>query len=175
VQRYILTERGKWIIAMFVVVLIVLPVIIVIISMVTRNSIQNDQYHGINGLSQTENGSVSTGQPSEAPANSSQTVPNDGLDIQAGVLTFMFTPSVQTSFDENTISLIGELLTSPKNTDDAQIAVVIPQLTDADAMTLTTAVSDAFTAYNVPLSRIVFYVNTPEPNTESHELTIRLQ
>ena len=160
-QRYILTERGKWIVAMLAVVLIVLPLSIFVVNALSHHNSQNEPYNGLNDVHQTENGTVLPGL-------------SDGLDVDAGVFKFLYTPGSQNTLGEDIIALIGDLLTSPKNTDDAKIAVEIPQLADEDAIMLTVAVSDAFIANDVPLSRITFYVYITEPDMESYELTIRI-
>jgi len=155
VRGYVLTERGKLLVAMLIVLFLILPSIIFVVYASTQNT-----------------------QPEEPPTDSSVAQPppinNDSasLDINAGKMTFLYAPDSQTTLDENTSSMIGQLLTSTKNTPDSKIAVEIPQLTDEETAVLTTVILNTFINHDVSLSDIVFYVYRPESDTEPFKINI---
>ena len=189
-QRYVLTERGKFLIAIFIIVFfLLLPALIFIIRTLSRDS--NEPPHNSNGIYQ--NGEE-TDDPDDIQGNlpeptleptgegdDSQETQDPSLsdlesfDLAAGTMVFLFTPQSQSTLDESTISAIGELMTSPKNTNDAIIAVEIPQLHDNDAAILNNAILEAFNIHGVPLSDIIFFVYQPDPDTQTFKISISFQ
>jgi len=151
---------------MLVVVLIVIPLIVFAASVLTREINDNRSGVSINDTPQSADGEMSGDQLQENP---------EDFDFSDGVMKFMFTPSTQTSLDENTIAMLGAFLTSPQNTENAKIAVEIPQLPDAESNIITTAVINALTNFEVPLSKIIFYVYQAPSGMESYELKIMTQ
>jgi len=166
---------------MFVVLFIVLPSVIIVAWVVTRDITANEPTNDSSGaiqsgddLEASESISDSTPEPTQVPP--SPPITNILVyDFEAGVMTFLFTPDSQTALDENTVSKIRELLTSPKNTEDALTTVAIPQLSDDDSDKLTEAIIYAFESLEVPLSVIIFNVYQPQSDIQEFEVTISFQ
>jgi len=190
VQRYVLTERGKFLIAIFIIVFFLLvPALIFIIRTLSRDS--NEPPHNSNGIYQNGEETDDHDDIQGIPPESTPELPDDGdkgqeaqdpslsgpesFDLDAGTMVFLFTPQLQNALDESTISAIGELLTSQKNTNNAKIAIDIPQLPDNDAATLTNAILEAFSIHGVPLSDITFFVYQPDPDTLTFKINISFQ
>jgi len=183
VRGYELTARGKIIIAaLLVAVFTIILALAPIAWRSSRNTTPDDSLHDpvINqndtdptpADSEQDTETVSDGAPVSQNGSHNDTAV---IDNEAGIMTFQFTPATQTSLDESTISMIGELVTSPKYTEDSMIAVEIPQLTDEDdAVTLSTAIIEALTSFDVPLSDIVFYVYQAESGAVTFEIKISL-
>ena len=187
-QRYVLTERGKLLIAMLIMLVLFLTSLTLVIWLFTRDSAPENTFNGSSDIPQN-NISFSSSEPSpDIPYDSPQVSssgetseplsPDSSLagpiafDFDAGLLTFLFTPDSQTAVDEDSVSKIGELLKSPKNERGAKIAVEIPQLSDDDTALITAAIIDAFEVYNIPLSSVVFFVYQPEPNLKTFAISI---
>ena len=79
-----------------------------------------------------------------------------GLDTEAGTMSFLYAPDMQNALDADTISMMGEFVTSPKNTDDSQITVELPQLSQAETSSLISAITDAFAQYSVDHNDITY-------------------
>ena len=191
-QRYVLTERGKFLVAILVIVFfLLLPATIIAIWALTRETETTDLPPDTNGIYQNSTGSFSPEPPPEDTPDPLLNLPDDdnnesthpdtslndlvAFDLEAGTMTFLFTPNQQDTLDSNIDTKLGELLTSPKNTNDAKIAVEIPQLSDNDTAILTTAILNAFNNHNVPLNDIVFFVYRPEPDISAFEVNISFQ
>jgi len=162
-HNYVLTERGKFVVALLVAfALVLLSMILFVWALLTDDS---------NDLSETPGGTPGRVQVSPNP-NDGISSPDPSLagpvnfDIDAGEMSFIFKPEVQTYVDDRTASLIGDLLKSPKNTKDAKIAVEIPKLSDEDTSVLTNAVITAFARHGVAMSDIIFFVYAPGQNEE---------
>jgi len=168
VQRYVLTERGKMLVATLIVLLLIVPSIIIIVSVSNRDNAPNGLES--NGKKDSDSG------PGNTP-NLSQYLPYltgpIALDVDEGIMTFLFTPGSQTEIDDESFSMIGEFLKSPQNTTSSTLAVEIPLLSDEETVVITGAVVDAFTKYAVPLSKIIFYIYHPEANIQTYEVTLR--
>jgi len=173
VQRYSLTERGKLLVAMLVVLFIVLPSIIIIILITTRDTTRDITPPISEPPGDVQQSSVEAGGTDSdlEDLDSSLTGPVE-YDIEAGTLTFLYTPDQQTSIDSETNSLIGQLLTSPKNTDESKIAVEIPQLPDEETSKLTTVILNAFITHNVSVNDIVFFVYPPQSGAKTYEINV---
>jgi len=89
------------------------------------------------------------------------------VDLSKGTMVFLYWPDQQKVIDDEVLLIIGEFLTSPKNTDNSVILAEIPLLSDDDeTTTLISAITDAFAGYGVPLRRLAFAVyqsDTDEP------------
>ena len=171
-QRYILTERGKFLVAIFIIVFfLLLPALIFAIWALTRDAGSMDAPSDANGIHQNGTGSFS---PEPTPVDTPDPSLDDlvAFDLDAGTMTFLFTPDIQDTIDNHIDTKLGELLTSPKNTYNAKIAVEIPQLSDTETVTLTTAILNAFTKHEVPLSDIVFFVYQPAPDIKTYEISL---
>jgi len=191
VRRYVLTERGKILVASLIAFFLILPSLILVIWVLPRVSSSKDLPPASNG--EQQNGSesividpppVSTPDPIDEPSDN---YPEDQepldpnltgvktFDFDAGILTFLFTPELQTALDDNITSMIGELLTSPKNIDNAKISVEIPNLPDEETEVLTTAIINAFTKHDVSLSDIVFFVYQPKQDEQTFAIKMYFQ
>jgi len=191
VQKYVLTGRGKLIIAMLIVFFIVLPTLLLVIWAVTRDTLPDKSHPGSNDIPQSADGStIFKSTLGTASGSILSSLNGDGsgpvyldpsiagpvhFDLDAGILTFLFTPDMQSSLDENSLSVIGAFLTSPQNNADSKIAVEIPQLPDEDTALLTKAIIDAFIILEVPLSDITFIVYQTEPDTQTFEIKMFYQ
>jgi hypothetical protein len=171
-QRYIITERGKFLVAILVIVFfLLLPATIIAIWALTRGSASTELPLDTNGTYQNGSDSFSSEPtPVDTPDPSLDDLVS--FDLDAGTMTFLFTPNLQDTLDSNVDTKLGELLTSLKNTDDAKIAVEIPLLSDTDTAILTTAILNAFNKHDVPLSDIVFFVYQPDTDIQTFEISI---
>ena len=192
-RNYALTERGKMLVAVLFMFILIMPSLILVIWLFSRDTTSNESPHGSTGIHQNENGLTASEPtpeviPDPDPAQVSSTEDNsepvsldpslagpEVFDFSAGFLTFLFTPDIQTTLDDNTISILGALLASAQNTDDSMIAVEIPQLPDDNTAIITNAIISAFNAYEVPLSDIVFFVYQPEPDVQTYLITISFE
>jgi len=178
------------VVALLIVIFLVLPATLIVAWALTRSSTSEESHHGSFGLHQKGIDLTSSGSnPVDSPdsSNASQSGNNGGsaaydpslsgpkaFDFDAGFMTFLFTPELQTAIDDNTNSMLGELLTSPQYTEGSNISVEIPLLSDDDMAKITSAVTNAFNTYNVPLSDVVFFVYQPESGAQTFEISISL-
>jgi len=79
-----------------------------------------------------------------------------GGNPSEGTLSFLFSPNLQNTLDPETLSLLAVLLGSANNTEDNQIAVEMPQLSGEYADKLISAIINAFAAHGVSEQRIAF-------------------
>ena len=187
-QRYVLTERGKYLIAIIIVFLVLITTLVYVIRLIPQSPAEpsigtnGDNQDGLESDDPGENPDV-TPEPTPTPPGGDDNVqetPDPSLSgpiyfsLDAGVLAFLFTPHVQDKIDENTDSLIGELLTSPKNDEDAKISVEVPQLPDDDKTILTAAIINSLNLYDILLSDIIFFTYQPEPDIQTFEIKISI-
>ena len=161
-QRYVLTERGKLLIAILIVIFLILPSIIIVVMVSNRDNAADLK--------------ASDPDPENTPGLAQYLPPLTGpiaFDSEAGMMAFLFTPGSQSALDEESLSMIGELLKSPQNTTASILTVEIPLLSDEETAVVTGAVVDAFSSYEVPLSKIVFYIYHPEPNIKTYEISLK--
>ena len=187
-RGYELTGRGKFLITVVLLIIMALPLFV---WGSLRNTKPDDSLHNQSDTHQTEadptpsgseQGPETASNGEQGSQNGSNSDPDDPsttnqavFDIDAGVLTFQFTPASQTTFDYSTLSMIGELVASPMYTADTVFAVEIPHLPDEDdAVTLTTAIIEAFTSLDVPLGDIVFFVYQAESDAVTFDIKISL-
>jgi len=79
-----------------------------------------------------------------------------------GLLSFLFSPDKQNALDNETLSMLGDFIKSPKNTSDSAIAVEMPQLSAENAEKLVSAVVNAFTALGVQEQRLAYILHPLE-------------
>lgn len=183
-RGYELTGRGKFLIA---VLLVVVLLIILALSPISwgslRNTTPDNSLNNPGGIPQNDTNPIPADSEQDPEADSEETQASQNgshsdsavIDIDAGVMTFLYTPATQKALNDSTLSMIGELVKSPKYTDDSVIAIEIPHLPDEDdAVTLTTAIIEAFTSLEVPLSDVVFFVYQTESDAGSFEIKISL-
>jgi len=173
VQRYVLTERGKLLVATLIVLFLILPPVIILSIRTTSGDGVSDGAAPkatpdlVQHIPPIEDDKPTTNNPS---LNGTVTV-----DLDSGNMVFMFTPQTQTALDSDTTSLIGQLLTSPKNTAGSKIAVEIPQLPDDEAVILTTAIINALSTHGVLLSDIIFFIYQPDAGIKTFKVNISFQ
>ena len=95
-----------------------------------------------------------------------------GLNILEGTMLFMFSPSLQEALDDDTVTMLSDFLSSPKNTDDSQIQVEMPNLAEDDMDLLLSAVAKAFSTYNVKVNDIVYVTNQTEVADSNFEVKL---
>lgn len=94
------------------------------------------------------------------------------INRSAGTMTFMFSPDLHKALDTDTISMLGDFVTSPQNTGDKQILVEMPSLSEDDTTTLITAVTDAFKAHGVSTDTLAFMTYQPVAGEQSYEIRL---
>jgi len=200
-MSYELTERGKIIIAIvFVLLLLVLPAVILGYNAWANQAPPPDdspqasaKIPGQNGEPQgTENGPLPEGsgfnpEGDDYPENGNgesgthnsgdQIPPNTdfgliGVDSIAGTLSFYFSPEMQNTLDAGTISKISEFLSSPKNRIGSQIAVEMPVLSNEDAAKLMTAIGNAFAPHGVSQAHLVYLTYPSDTVGSSFEVKL---
>jgi len=185
VQEYKFTDRGKFLISIvFIVALLIVLALTFVAWGLSRNSTPDGSLHNPQGIHQNDvdpsasgavTGDAHDGAQAAGGVNGSGLSPGDSVffDADSGTITFPFTPSTQSALDESAFSMIGEFVASPLYTDNTIIAIAIPHLPDeGEAVSLTTAVIDALTTFEVPKSSIVFFVYQPEPGAQTFEVTL---
>ena len=95
-----------------------------------------------------------------------------GIDRSAGTMQFLFAPELQTSLDADTIAMLGDFITSPRNTNNARILVEIPVLPAAQTTTLTLAIADAFSQYGVSQRVLSFETYRSDLTEDSFEVML---
>jgi len=176
VRKYELTGRGKLVIAMLIVFLIILPLVLIIIWAVTPHEADFDE--PIYNINQNENGPASDDSLPEADLDfddNDNGFSDDHSIADFDTVTVSFSPGSQTDFDEDAVLLIGEFLLSELNAGDNGIIVEIPQLSDGEALVLTTALIDVFDGFDVALSRVVFFLYNAEHDTGMYEIILKYE
>ncbi|MCL2629051.1 MAG: hypothetical protein FWD44_10240 [Oscillospiraceae bacterium] len=95
-----------------------------------------------------------------------------GLNITEGTMLFMFSPAYQDLLDEETVSMLSDFLSSPKNTANAQVQVEMPDLSEDETTLLLSAVTKAFSNYNIKTSDIVYVKNRTEVTESNFEVKL---
>jgi len=121
---------------------------------------------GIPDIDETQNGQDPPGPPSGFQS----------VDVEEGIMTFIFSPGNQSSLDEETIHRIADFLHSPKNTPYTYIELLSPALSLNAGNLLMSAVHQAFELNGVTSEQIVHYQTDKEPDGESFlvSLTFRV-
>jgi len=191
-----LTDRGKILLAILLVALIfVLPAVILAINAWSGGASPPDNpSHSVDpqesppGIS---NGSLPEGSdftPQDPPESGngeqgSFDPPIDpvvdppkygpiNLNLSAGTMLFLFSPELQDAIDEDTVTMIGDFLKSPRNTSNARIAVEMPQIPDDDMTNLISAITSAFSEHDIPLEKLAFAAFQTTSVEESFEVKL---
>jgi len=188
-QGYIITERGKWVIAILILVVIIIPSVIFTVRFFTLRATINEPQNNLHEEQKTGDG-ISSSEPPEEIGSGSDSSPANGnyssdaslpiltnlisYDLDAGIIIFTFTPGQITSLDDNTASKVGELVLSPLYREETKIAVEIPQLADNDISVLTTAINNTLTSFDVSLNDIIFFIYQPEQEMQEYIIKIFL-
>jgi len=201
-RGYEFTERGKIIIAVLIVILIfVIPSLILAVNAWNNSpppveptrSIAPDpddipvisdrplpSGSGFNPpeLSETGNGEQgSFDPPIEHPDDESYKESEFGpvnIDSTAGTMSFRFNPDLQNTLDADTTAMLGEFITSPRNTSGAQIAVEMPNLPEEDLSVLIAAVKGAFAVHDIDLEKLAFVNHQSGADERSFEVRLVL-
>jgi len=97
------------------------------------------------------------------------------VDVNEGALSFLFAPGNQSVLDEETVSMIGEFFTSPKNTPDSYIMISSPRLSPGDQRAMMYALEGAFESYGYPLDRTHNNQADTEPDSEAFIVSLSFQ
>jgi len=92
------------------------------------------------------------------------------IDRSAGTMHFMFAPELQESLDADTITMLGDFITSPRNTRDSKILIEIPVLPAAQTTALTLAIADAFSQYGISQRSLTFEAYQADLTNSSFEI-----
>jgi len=109
---------------------------------------------------------------SSDPTDEQQEFGPVSLDISRGTMVFIFSPDLQDTLDPETTAMLGEFITSPKNKTDTQILVEMPSLSQEDTTTVISAVTNAFTRYDVTRKDLVFITLQTEVKEGSFEVML---
>jgi len=91
--------------------------------------------------------------------------PESGLfggNPSEGTLSFVFFPSGQNALNEETLSMLDELLNSAKNTKDSKIAIETPPVSDGNKEAVLSTIISALTARGVSERRIEYSMHPGE-------------
>jgi len=88
------------------------------------------------------------------------------LNSSEGTLSFLFSPELQSSLDADTLVLLNPFLFSPMNTPGSLIAVELPRVSPIYVDTLSAAVTSAFSELGVSEQRLAFLVRSENGSDE---------
>ena len=197
-RGYDLTERGKIIIAVILVTLIfVIPALVLAVNAWNntpetpedppqtetpedpQSGISNGPLPDGSGFTPVETPKPENGEqgsfdppldpPEEMPVPEFGPV---GIDQSAGTMSFMYAPDMQESLDGDTISMMGEFVSSPKNTAESQIIVELPDLSDDETSVLINAIADAFAQHDVVRDVLSYVVSPADSNERIFEVNL---
>jgi len=183
-RGYEFTERGKIIIAILIVILMLVIPSLILAIVAWNNSpppvepsrstatdpderpVISDRPlpdgSGFNPPEPTETGNGEHGSfdppieyPDDDPYEEAEIGPMN-IDRTAGTMSFRFNPDLQDTLDADTVAMLGEFITSPRNTSSAQIAVEMPNLSEKDLSALIAAVTGAFAQHNINMDKLAF-------------------
>jgi len=159
-QHYVLTERGKLMVAMLAAfVLILLSLVLAVIALSSNNSKEKPPQESPNGQSDKEDPSATL----------------IVFDSNAGVMVFSIKANVGETLDDEITNMIYELLSSPVKTKDSTIAVEIPLLADEEVAAITNAVINILTSLEVPINDITFFTYPGQANSEEIIITLYIK
>jgi len=185
-RGYEFTERGKFIIVFLSIALLIIPAAVITfrawdssqspLSNDPDNQIvqpmPNDPPPDVNGNEPTdppgdgngEQGSFNPPDEPDMPDEPDEPIDPDrppevgfiDINLTAGTMQFMFAPELQNALDTDTVSMLGEFLSSPRNTSDSKILIEVPALPANQTANLTSAITDAFSQYGVQQRDLTF-------------------
>ena len=94
------------------------------------------------------------------------------INRSAGTMSFSFSPTQQDSLDDDTVKMLGDFITSPRNTADKQILVEVPRLSGENATVLTNAIIDAFAQNGVSQSAFSFVTYQTGSGDQSYNIRL---
>ncbi|MDR2598809.1 MAG: hypothetical protein LBC73_00860 [Oscillospiraceae bacterium] len=198
-RGYELTDRGKIVVAIILVLIfLVTPAAIMAIN-AAANSAGADDDPGNSNVSPDPSPDVTNGppyqngglDPPETPSPTPSPTPGENgssdivdppdpkpdygfvsLNVTEGTLVFIFSTDIQTELDAETASYLPNFLDSPKNTALAKIEISMPVLPEKETSEIITAVVDAFSDLGVTQQDMVF--STFLTNTDNRLFEINL-
>jgi len=78
------------------------------------------------------------------------------INLNAGTMAFMFAPELQDALDDDTFKMLGDFITSPRNTRNSVILVELPSLAPGEVTALTSVITDAFSQYGISRRDLTF-------------------
>jgi len=201
-RGYELTERGKIVVAVLLVLLLLLipSAILSLKAMSQPNAPSNNPSPDSSGASSPSgmpsiitdspppngggftppyvsppNGNNNTGQASLSNSQSPDKPAGIGqpsIEVSEGKISFFFSPSLQNTLDVETSSLLDDFISSPKNAPDTLIAVEMPKLSDEDAEKLMSAVVSALAAQGIREQRLAYIVRSTEATGDVFEVNL---
>ena len=96
-------------------------------------------------------------------------------DPSSGALSFLFTPTLHSSIDDDTVSLIGSLLASLDNTSEYHIVVEFPIISGDGTDILLSAIEEAFALYNIDVRDLIFSTLQTHAGDQTFEVNIFFQ
>jgi len=111
------------------------------------------------------------GEEEQEPPKTPEFGPTGGNPSQ-GTLSFLFSPDEQTMLDDETLSMMEELIKSPHNTDFNLIAIEIPQLSGENADKFFFAVVSAFTDLGIQEQRLAYVAHPSEAVEGAFEVQV---
>lgn len=215
-NNYELTERGKIVIAViFVVVLLVIPAIVILAmsscsdtSVPVREGAQTEQEQTdtpviantpesstaepLDPASEPTGDNQNEAQETPAPTPEAEPSPEPtpeaggdisdipdiieqgpvGLNLAQGTMAFVFAIDAGVGLGDETIEMVGEFLSSPKNTSNTLVQIDMPHLNAEDEAIFVAAVSDAFATYNITEDGLLFIVGDDEVSERAIEISL---
>jgi len=112
--------------------------------------------------------------PGDGPVQIPPEVGPVSINRTEGTMSFMFAPSVQNTLDSNSSLMLKEFIDSPMNTQDTQLVVEMPHLSESEVTTLIRAITSAFSEYGVAQRDITFLVYQPDTTSDSIVYEVRM-
>jgi len=94
-----------------------------------------------------------TPEPTPEPDDEPEPGPVD-INVDAGTMSFMFSPELQDSIDTETVSMMRDFLRSPENTSRSIIVARIPNVDGENTNIIVEAIIHAFAQYGVSQNRL---------------------
>jgi len=166
-RQYVLTERGKFVVAMLVAFsLILLSLVLALVAIARNNSDKQPD-----GNASGEHGNINGDYNGEDSSNPSVTRLID-FNIDSGVMSIQLPVDLPEALEDNIILLIADLLESPRNTENTTIGVELPQLSDEDMAKLTDTIINAFALLEVETKDITFFIYQIAPDSRDYIVNI---
>jgi len=87
-----------------------------------------------------------------------------------GTMQFFYSPDHGDTLNEAVVSSIGDFLSSPQNTDDAQIVAEMPQLPEDELSALINAIIDAFSRHGITKEALAYSIYQADLDEDSFEI-----
>ncbi|MDR2571709.1 MAG: hypothetical protein LBD23_15640 [Oscillospiraceae bacterium] len=195
--NYELTERGKIIIAIvLVLLLLVLPSVVLAVKAWNSTPLPDDLPNSTvsdpedtpedpngplpngsgfdpNDDPQDDNGKKEPPDPTPDPTDDPPDVNPIIFDRAEGTVEFVFSPDLHESLDSDTVKILGDFIRSPKNVRGAQIAIEIPQLPEDELAIILSAITDAFAQHGISQELLAF-ITYPSQTLDVRSIDVKL-